>query len=344
MKTGFLRATLSALVTLGIACAEPPGSELPQDPAWLDALAVRPPRSAERNWPISPSKAEHVLARADGIVKQHEKLAAGITGADRFTIYFPELERNVIVKWKAAPDGDVDGWNNAPRKELAAYEIQKWFLSPEEYLVPTSVARCISLEHYRSIDAEAEPTLKGTHCVFGVLSLWLENVEVPERLYEEARFRSEPAYARHMANFNLFAHLIDDRDTRDGNVLTSTDRNDRRVFSVDNGISFDPSLYNFFANDWKEIRVPALPRDSIERLRKLPRERIRALAVLAEFHVDQKGILRRAGAGRPIDEDRGVRFEDGRLQLGLTEDEIENVRERLENLLADVDQHRFPLF
>jgi hypothetical protein len=52
----------------------------------------------------------------------------------------------------------------------------------------------------------------------------------------------------------------------------------------------------------------------------------------------------RAGAGRPIDEDRGVRFEDGRLQLGLTEDEIENARERLENLLADVEQSRFPLF
>jgi hypothetical protein len=30
--------------------------------------------------------------------------------------------------------------------------------------------------------------------------------------------------------------------------------------------------------------------------------------------------------------------------LGLTEDEIENVRERLENLLADVEQSRFPLF
>jgi hypothetical protein len=30
--------------------------------------------------------------------------------------------------------------------------------------------------------------------------------------------------------------------------------------------------------------------------------------------------------------------------LGLTEDEIENVRERLENLLADVEQYRFPLF
>jgi hypothetical protein len=340
-----VQAGLLGLIAAALGCTTgpSPGPAAP-DPAWLAGLAAPLPKRPERNWPIPPGQAERVLAQAKGIVKDQEKLAAGVTGADRFTIHFADLRRDLVVKWKAGPKGDVDGWNNAPRKELAAYEFQKWFLPPEAYLVPTTVARCISMESYRHIDAKAEPTLEGTRCVFGVLSLWLENVEVPEPLYDEERFLRDPAYARHLANFNVFTHLIDDRDTRKGNVLTSTDARNRRVFSVDNGISFDASLYNIFDNAWKEIRVPALPRDSIERLRALAPERIRALAVVAEFQVDETGMLRRAAAGQPIADDRGVRFEDGRLQLGLTADEIENVRNRLKALLDEVDQRRIPLF
>jgi len=30
------------------------------------------------------------------------------------------LKKPIKVKWKAAPDGDGDGWNNSPRREIAA--------------------------------------------------------------------------------------------------------------------------------------------------------------------------------------------------------------------------------
>jgi hypothetical protein len=312
--------------------------------AWVSALSRPLPRAPERNWPLPPADAEALMTSADGTVRERERTDDGVTGAQRFTVHFPAARREIDLKWKAAPPGEVDGWNNSPRKELAAYIIQKWFLAPEAYVVPTAIGRCVRLDAYRELDPDAKPTLPGTACVFGVLSLWLENVEVPEELFDASRFRREPAYARHLANFNLLAYVIDDRDTRPSNVLTSKDASNRRVFSVDNGISFGPDFYNFLVNHWSEIRVPALPRDSIERLRQVTAERARALTVVAQFQLDAQGMLRPVRAGAPIAPDRGVAFEAGTLQLGLTQQEIGHVLERVRSLLREVDERRIPLF
>jgi hypothetical protein len=259
-------------------------------------------------------------------------------------MYFPSLRREIDLKWKAAPPGDADGWNNAPRKELAAYEVQKWFLSPEDYVVPTTIGRCVPLEAYRELDPEAKPTVPGTACVFGVLSLWLENVREPEELFDATRFERDATYARHLADFNLFAYLVQDRDTRESNVLTSEDESNRRVFSVDNGITFDPAVFNFFMNHWDAIRVPALSRRSIERLRAIPDERWDSLAVVAQFRVDGEGMLRAVRPSAPLAPERGVAFRDGTLQLGLTRSEIQQVRERWRSLLRDVDAGKIRLF
>jgi hypothetical protein len=176
------------------------------------------------------------------------------------------------------------------------------------------------------------------------MALWLQNVHVPDKLYDKERFYREPAYARHLANFNLFTDLIDDRDTREGNVLCSKDESNRRVFTVDNGISFDELLYNYFVNHWDRIRVPALPRESIERLRAVTPEHVQALSVVVQLEADSEGVLRLVPPGPPIDPKRGARFRDGVLQLGLTEAEIQHVQERLRSLLEQVDEKRIPLF
>jgi hypothetical protein len=311
---------------------------------WLERLSAAPRPPAGRHWPVPPAEMEKLLRTGKGEVRERHEVGSGVTGAERFTTYFPALRRNVDFKWKAAPSGDADGWNNNPRKELAAYEIQKWFLPPGAYVVPTTVARCVPLDSYRRLEPKAEPTLPGTRCVFGVEAMWLQNVEVPEDLYEEARFRRDPVYARHLANFNLLTYLIDDRDTRKGNVLTSTDASNRRVFSVDNGISFDPLLYNPFENQWKDIRVPALPRESVERLRAVTPSKARELSVVAQFRTDREGILRPVRPGPALDPERGSRFRDGVLQLGLTDGEIEHVWERVQELLREVDERKIPLF
>lgn len=311
---------------------------------WLKRLSAAPAPPAGRNWPLTPEEAERLMATGAGTVREHRATDSGVTGAQRFTVYFPEIRRSIDVKWKAAPPGDADGWNNAPRKELAAYAIQKWFLTPKAYVVPTAVGRCLPLASYRAIEPKAQATLSGTHCVFGIQSLWLDDVAPPEKLYDEATFERDPAYARHLANFNLFAFVIDDRDTTGGNVLASKDAANRRVFSVDNGISFDPLVYNLFYNQWKEIRVPALPRASVERLRQLTPERARELGVVAQFRTDAEGMLRPAKPGPPIDPRRGARFRNGVLQLGLTDYEIQHLWERVQTLLRDVDAGKIALF
>ena len=48
--------------------------------------------------------------------------------------------------------------------------------------------------------------------------------------------------------------------------------------------------------------------------------------------------------GPNIDEDDGIRYENGRLQFGLTEDEIEDTWERIEDLIEDVDEGEIAVF
>jgi len=336
---GARRIAWVAAIAAGVACAHDPK---PAD--WLERLARAAPPPAGKCWPLPPAQAEQLMAAGAAEVRAEAPTSYGVTGAERLTVYFPAIARSIHVKWKAAPPGRADGWNNAPRKELAAYAIQKWFLAPDAYVVPTAVGRCLPLDEYRRIDPKAQATLAGTRCVFGIQSLWLEDVEPGEALYDRATFERDPVYARHLANFNMLAFLIDDRDTTPGNVLTSKDPSNRRVFSVDNGISFDPKLYNVFYDGWKDIRVPALPRSSIDRLRRITREHAGALGVVAQFRTDRAGMLRPVRPGAPIDPRRGSRFQDGVLQLGLTEDEIDHVWARAQKLLAEVDAGGIPLF
>ena len=284
------------------------------------------------------------MATADIRIRAHRKLDAGVTGALRVTLHVPSIGRDLDVKWRVAPPGDADGWNNAPRKELATYAAQKWFLDPQDYVVPPIALRCIPLADYHPIDPAPEPTLPGTRCVLGTVMVWLHDTKVPERLYEEQRFYLDSTYARHLAHFNLLTYLVEHRDTRRGNLLVARNEANRRVFAVDNGIAFGGRLYNLFDDDWADLRVPALPRRSVGRLARLGREDLLALGTVAQMREDPDGVLRPVPPDAPLDPRRGARRRDGELQLGLTEDEIEELGERLEELLEDVEEKEIPLF
>jgi hypothetical protein len=297
------------------------------------------------NWPLPPEEVEQLMAFAPGELKGFRRTARGLGGAERAEMHFPSAGKVLWLKAKRMPE-DLDGINNAPRKELAAYAIQRLFLDPEDYVVPTSVSRCIPLDAYRLEHPRASSTLEGTRCVLVLISLWLENVTVPERLYDEERFLTDPGYAYFMSNFNLLTYLIDHRDARKGNLLVANDDERRQVFSVDNGISFDPSFpnYNWFVRNWNELRVAALRRESIQRLRRLEEKDLGFLSVVEQLRVDEEGILRQVPPTSPIDPDEGASFRDGVVQLGLTEDEIQDVWERIEELLEDVEDGDIPLF
>jgi hypothetical protein len=284
---------------------------------------------------LPPDRLERLLGEAGREDRRIVRAGSGVTGAYRVTAYFPSAGRELDLKWKVAPRHDADGWNNAPRKELAAYEIQKWFLDPPDYVVPTTRARCAPLRAYRELVPEAQPNLPGAQCVFGVDAVWLEHVKPASPLYEEDRFRSERGYAEPLANFNLLTYLIEHRDTGGSNILATEDEGSRRVYSVDNGIAFGSRFYNFFLRNWEELHVPALPQRAIDRLCRTSRSRVAELAVVAQLEGDPEGVLRPAPKGPPIDPRAGVVFRHGVLQLGLTEEEIEEVWERLQHLCAE---------
>jgi hypothetical protein len=324
--------------TLAAACGPP---------KWTAGMPLRPaPRAAEsrpgENWPLPPEDAEQLFAKAPLRLRSLKPTAQGVAGAYKAAVQFPR-GRRVAVKWKTVPAGDFDGWNNNPRKELAAYAVQRWFLDPKDYVVPTTALRCILVDAFQELVPGATPSLEGTRCVLGTMSLWLDEVEVPKRLYDPQEFASDPWYAYHFSNFNLFAYLVEHRDGRAGNILVSDD-DDRRIFAVDNGISFGGLIYNFLTTNWDAIRVPALRHEAIERLRAVDRARLDALGTLVELAIDRKGLLRPVEGGAPIDPNRGVRITKDRVQMGLTRAEIDAVAARLKTLLQRVDDGTQPVF
>jgi hypothetical protein len=336
-----LRLTLSVvLVALGIGgCL---GGEPPLQSRSVETLV--PPKDGADHAALPPETLERLLAYEDIGIRSETPIGEGVTGAFKDVVFFPARGVEITVKWRPVPDGDADGWNNSPRKELAAYAIQKWFLDPADYVVPTVAARCIPLDKYRKRHPEARASIAGTRCVLVVAAVWLENVRVPETLYDAKRFSEDAVYAYHLANFNLLARLIDHRDGRRGNILVSADPAKPRVFAVDNGIAFDPKMYNVFVRNWDEIRVPALPRTSIDRLRRVTGTDLERLGVLLEMRADRDGVLQHVPVGANLAPSKGSRVGGGSIQLGLTQSEIDGVGERLRQVLERVDAGKLAVF
>ena len=299
--------------------------------------AARPP-----GWPLPPAHLEALLATAPFHVTHVDRHIGGVSGAVRLEIRFPETGQELAVKWKATPRGRADGWNNSPRREIAAYEVQKLFLDPPDYVVPTAALRCIPTRDYWPIRGRPAPTWEGTPCVLGLLSVWIAEVRADPLVLDRERFRTDRAYARELAHLNLLTYLIAHRDGRPGNFLES--RLGPRVYAVDNGISFGTLVHNFLVPNWDVLRVPALPRDTVARLRRVGEGELRALGVVAELRWDRLAGLAPAPRGPNLDPRTGVRRTPGRLQIGLSRSEIDGLRSRLRELLARVDRGEIPLF
>jgi len=340
-KTG--RRIMLLLVSLSLAaCAT---SQAPKV-RFTGSVPTRSDRDYA-NWPVEPLKAALLMQEARFEVLSVEPAGSGTTRPERGEFRFPETGDEFSVKGKLVP-AKLDGINNSPRKELAAWQLQSLFLDPVDFVVPSTVLRCVSLEGYRAHhDGKGTPNVPGTKCMLYEVTVWMENTTVPDELYEEERFLDDLDYAYHLANFNIFAYLINLRDNRDGNVLVSVDEDNRRVFAVDNGVSFGTIWYNWFyppTYSWREISVPALPRRSIDRLRKLKRGDLDFLMVVAQLEPDADGMLQIVQSEAPIDPNRGARHEGATIQFGLTAREVEDVWERIQTLIERVDAGEIALF
>jgi len=244
------------------------------------------------------------------------------------------------VKLRRADPGG-DGFNNRPRYDLAAYELQQLFLDPAEYVVPPTAVRMVPVADLQGYPVDVKPTFRGSDDVMVVLQYWLHDVTVVADVLDEARFASDAGYARHIGQLNVFTYLIEHGDANLGNFLISTAERAPRVFSVDNGVAF---AYNESdrSDVWKDLRVDRLPADAVERLRAITRADLSRLEVLAQWRL-QDGRWIAEPTGRNLAQMKGLRRKGDVLQLGLRKGEIDRLAKRIELLLKQVDSGKVAL-
>ena len=264
------------------------------------------------NWPQPPQRVESELrelgSTGQAVPVKWRRTEKGASGPRRYLVDFPTIQEQVRFKWASVPRS-LDGLNNSPRREVAAYELQKLFLDPEDYVVPTTHVLCLT-------QLPDEPIWTGANCSLGVSALWLQNVKPPAVLYDVSRFVSEPVYAYYMSNLNLFTYLIAHGDGNQNNFLVSDNDQRRQVFSIDNDVSLG-HIPNVFVLNWDVIRVPALRKDSIDRLRRLERDDLDFLGVVDELRLDDQGVFVHVTPGEHLDPDRGALERDSPCSSAL---------------------------
>lgn len=258
----------------------------------------------------------------------------------RVTLRYPDGAVFVAKLAKAPTNGSA--FNNEPRYELAAYELQKLFLSQDEYTVPPTVIRSVPLDWMRRYDQYAGRTFNGVESVVVVLQYWLLQVS-PDDFYDRDRLEEDTVYARYFGNFNVFTYLIRHNDSNEGNFLISRSQAKPRVFSVDNGLAFNNEVSDR-GYYWRTMRVDRLPHATVERLRAITPELLREkLSVLVQFE-NRGGTLVPVERGPNLDDRDGVRRSGDIVQLGLTEREINGIESRLRSLLEDIDKGDIEVF
>lgn len=261
----------------------------------------------------------------------------------RIILYWPDGV-STMAKWKKVPIGGHET-NNAPRYELAAYQFQKLFLEESEYVVPPTVIRFFTFDEYKKIESEKRQfysTFENAEGVIYVLQYWLQNVST-NNIFDEARIESDAEYSRNVANLNIFTYLIRHNDSNKGNFLISKDTGSPRVFAVDNGMAFQ-SLESKSGIEWRKIRVERLPKDTIEKIRKINLDMLRSsLGVVAQFQINNN-TMTGVEPTENIDIEKGVRITEDIIQFGLTEKEIIDIYDRHQKLLKQIDEGDIELF
>jgi len=142
------------------------------------------------------------------------------------------------VKWAVAPKGG-EAFNNQPRYEAAAYELQNLFLVDRDYVVPPTALRMIPQSVFAgSAGLKGEPTFDDTQNVLVALQYWAAGVSQDD-VFDEKRAERDSVYARHLGDLNILTYLIRHRDANKGNILVAVDSMNPRLFAVDNGVAFD---------------------------------------------------------------------------------------------------------
>jgi hypothetical protein len=320
----FRPVVLIATLLLGLQ-----GAVFPADSAAVrdrDANVVQPVGDLERLFAADSMRivaAEISRPKAKGDITLRADVAFGDAPALR-------------VKVRRAEPG-AEAFNNVPRYDQAAYELQKLFLDPAEYVVPPTALRMMPVADFTAHSPGAQRTFPDSDQLLVVVQYWLNEVTVAADVYDPARFAADTRYARHIGQLNLLTYLIGHGDSNLGNFMIGRQAEGPRVFSVDNGVAF-ASLSSDRGQLWHDLRVKALPADSIARLRALTLDQLEAqLGVLAQWQRED-GRYAPVAHSANLDASRGVRRRNGVLQMGLTRNEIRAVFDLVQALIKKVDR------
>jgi hypothetical protein len=332
---------LVATVMFLLACvrAEPPRwavstpSELCDDPS-LGTEDFCMPSSRIEGWLRSGEYRVTDAAVASGGTTAPHKLRLEVEEGGRVLSF--------SVKFKAASDS-LDVFNNSPRRELAAYEVQKLFLSEDEYVVPPTVVACLPVERYGALVGDLEP-FPGSDCALGVMAYWAEHV-TDHGVYEKDRLARDPLYRNAIANLNVLTVLIGHQDNIGSNFLLTKEETHPRLLAIDNGLSFGAMGANpmqLFSSAWSSFRVDALPARTVARLAGVRRHELDRLEVLAQL--ERRGTsLADVPASRPLEPTDGVRDDGRTIQLGLTEEEVALVEHRVAGILHEIESRELSI-
>ena len=230
----------------------------------------------------------------------------------------------------------ADAFNNVPRYDLAAYELQKLLMDTEEYVVPPTALRMLPLAQMKTYSPAVRTTFPDADDVLCVVQYWLQDVKALPDILIPAQFESDALYARHIGQLNVFTYLINHRDSNLGNFMISAVPEGARVFSIDHGVAF-ASAASDRGELWRSMRVKRLPTDTVARLRKLTEADLNArLGVLAEWKLEG-GHYVAVAPGKNLRPKSGVRREEGVVQMGLSHGEIAAVWSRAQKLLKMID-------
>jgi hypothetical protein len=239
------------------------------------------------------------------------------------------------VKLRKAEPG-AEAFNNVPRYDLAAYELQKLFIPASEYVVPPTALRMVPRADFAKYQPDVARTFSNADQVLGVVQYWLQDILVIADVFNAERFAADPIYARHIGQLNVLTHLIQHRDSNAGNFLIGKAATGPRVFSIDHGVAF-ASIDSDRGEAWKDIRVTRLPADTVEQLRAITLPVLeQKLGVLAQWRLEGDRYVA-VPLGPNLSVHRGVRREGKDLQMGLTRSEIQAVNRLLGRLLQRID-------
>ena len=308
------------------------------------AVAASSPASAQdKNVLIPVPELEHMLQteplRIVSAQVTRPKAVGDITL--RAEVAFGDRPPMRVKLHRAEPGADT--FNNVPRYDAAAYELQKLVLDPPDYVVPPTALRLVPLAELKPYAPAASATFSGSSEVLCVVQYWLQEVIAPADVLDTAQLQSDAVYARHIGQLNVVTYLMRHGDSNAGNFLISKEPSGARVFSVDNGVAFN-SEESDRGELWRSMRVKRLPADVVERLRKLTEADVKArLAVVGQWKlVDGRFVAE--PPGRNVNSNKGVRREGPIVQMGLTHREISDVWDRAKRLQKMIDNKEIVAF